>query len=436
MWQTIIKNYFSFLFLLLSVVLFGKILLESKEKVLSKKTIFTFLITCLLYTIVYTFFQGTIKTVLISIINMLLYKILFKTSYSKSIILSLMYMILLIIPDITELLFITKILGYDKEYCYNVFANSIPSNIIISSLMIFLTYNTKFILKLLINIKIEDNVKIIIYNILTFVCVIIFFYKAFIDIVIDINFFIKIFIMISFLTILGSFIKQTMNNNKLTKEYDNLLEFMTTFEMEIEKQRIQRHETKNEFLTIRAKLCDNQKNNEIVNYIDEILQEKIKVKQEQYAKFGYLPANGIKGLCYFKVQEAENKGIKVGLNVSTRIKSSCLNNLTAKEQKEFGRILGVLLDNAIEASTASTTKKIGIEFYSNSSKEVKMLITNTYGNNIDKDKIGKERFSTKGKNRGHGLLLIKQIINNNPIYEMKTEITNELYTQIINVKKV
>ena len=132
----------------------------------------------------------------------------------------------------------------------------------------------------------------------------------------------------------------------------------------------------------------------------------------------------------------ENKGIKVGLNVSTRIKSSCLNNLTAKEQKEFGRILGVLLDNAIEASTASTTKKIGIEFYSNSSKEVKMLITNTYGNNIDKDKIGKERFSTKGKNRGHGLLLIKQIINNNPIYEMKTEITNELYTQIINVKKV
>lgn len=347
-----------------------------------------------------------------------------------------MYMILLIIPDITELLFITKILGYDKEYCYNVFANSIPSNIIISSLMIFLTYNTKFILKLLINIKIEDNVKIIIYNILTFVCVIIFFYKAFIDIVIDINFFIKIFIMISFLTILGSFIKQTMNNNKLTKEYDNLLEFMTTFEMEIEKQRIQRHETKNEFLTIRAKLCDNQKNNEIVNYIDEILQEKIKVKQEQYAKFGYLPANGIKGLCYFKVQEAENKGIKVGLNVSTRIKSSCLNNLTAKEQKEFGRILGVLLDNAIEASTASTTKKIGIEFYSNSSKEVKMLITNTYGNNIDKDKIGKERFSTKGKNRGHGLLLIKQIINNNPIYEMKTEITNELYTQIINVKKV
>ena len=43
---------------------------------------------------------------------------------------------------------------------------------------------------------------------------------------------------------------------------------MTTYENEIEKQRILRHETKNEFLAIKAKLYDKQKNKEIIDYID------------------------------------------------------------------------------------------------------------------------------------------------------------------------
>ncbi len=41
--------------------------------------------------------------------------------------------------------------------------------------------------------------------------------------------------------------------------------------------------------------------------IDEILKDKITINNEKYAKFGNLPPNGIKGLCYFKVQEAEEQ---------------------------------------------------------------------------------------------------------------------------------
>ena len=76
---------------------------------------------------------------------------------------------------------------------------------------------------------------------------------------------------------------------------------MTSYENEIEKQRILRYETKNEFLAIKAKICDKQKNREIIEYINEILKDKITINNEKYAKFGNLPPNGIKGLCYFKV---------------------------------------------------------------------------------------------------------------------------------------
>ena len=51
------------------------------------------------------------------------------------------------------------------------------------------------------------------------------------------------------------------------------------------------------------------------------------------------------------------------------------------------------------------------------------------------EKIGKENFTTKGKNRGHGLLLVNEIVKNNTIFETKRNIKNDIYSQTIIVKK-
>ena len=241
-------------------------------------------------------------------------------------------------------------------------------------------------------------------------------------------------VIIVLITILSSLIIQTIKNNRLAKNYDNLLKIMMTFENEIEKQRILRHEIKNEFRTIKAKIYDKQENNEIIEYIDEILNDKYKINKEKYAKFGYLPANGIKGLCYFKVQEAEDLGVNISISISKKVKQSNIYNLTIKEQRDFGRILGVYLDNAIEASISTNKKQLGIEAYVNENKEFKMIISNTYNNKIEKTKIGFERFSTKGKKRGYGLLLVKQLVEKNSKFIPKRNIQNDLYVQIIEIK--
>ena len=134
------------------------------------------------------------------------------------------------------------------------------------------------------------------------------------------------------------------------------------------------------------------------------------------------------------MQEAEDKDIKVSINISKKVKESTIYSLSLKEQRDFGRILGVFLDNAIEASTESTGKQLGVEAYVNTEKEFKLIISNTYNNEIDKTKIGLETFSTKGKNRGHGLLLVKQLVSKNDIFETKTEIQDNLYIQTIEIK--
>ena len=52
------------------------------------------------------------------------------------------------------------------------------------------------------------------------------------------------------------------------------------------------------------------------------------------------------------------------------------------------------------------------------------------------DKIGKERFTTKGKNRGHGLLLVNHLVSKNDKFAINTKITNGLYIQTLTIKKI
>lgn len=435
MWQ-IISNYIGIFFLGFGEIAFAQILLNQKPKTGTIQIVLILLISSLAYALGATYIEGAIKSVLLCGLHVFEFKLLFKLSYYKSIFLSFLLFTITLIPDLLSLLIITKIVGISKIICYNEVAGSILSHIIIGVLLVVVTLILKKPLRKIMNKEISDNAKIVLLSILTLGCIAIFFYNFIKEFEINGNVIPSVVVMIIFATILFSLIKQIIKNNTLLNQYDKLLEFMVTYENEIENQRILRHEIKNEFRTIRAKICDNQENKEIIEYIDEIVNDKYKVNKEKYAKFGYLPPNGIKGLCYFKTQEAEDKGINVSLNISKKIKESTIYNLDIKQQRDFGRILGVFLDNAIEASIESKEKQIGIEAYTNTKKEFKMIISNTYKNKIDKNKLGKESFSTKGKNRGHGLLLVKQLTGKNSIFETKTEIQENIYIQTIEIKKL
>lgn len=430
----IISNYLGIFILGIGEILFAKIVLNKSIEVNKLRFMIIFIIVTIFCIIVYTCFTGMFKTVLIFVIHMFEFKSLFNLDYFKSIFLTFLYVILLIVPDILELVIVTNVVGMNKIICYNEFAGSIISNLIVCILFVAITYILRKPLRKIMNTEISYNIKILILSLSTLLCVGMIFYSVIKTYRFSNNIVLYIVAMVVLISILFTLIKQTIENSRLTKEYDQLLEFMTTYENEIEKQRILRHETKNEFLAIKAKLCDKQKNKEIIDYIDEILKEKITVNQEKYAKFGYLPPNGIKGLCYFKVGEAEQLGINVSINISSKIKKSSIYDLNIKNQRDLGKILGVFLDNAIEASNNSNKKQLGIETYVNKNKETKIIISNTFNNEINKNKIGKERFTTKGKDRGHGLLLVKHIVEKNKLFEIKTEIINNLYVQTLLIK--
>ncbi len=434
MWQ-IISTYLGIVIMTLSLAIYAKTVLEKRPKISYFQLIILILIVSAFHTVLQLNINGTIKTIIMCAVNITLFKYAFQISYEKSILLTFMYMIILLIPDLIEIFFLTKILGLTIKYCQEFYSGTVLANLTTSIIFLGIVYVCKRKIKKIVAIELNNSKKIVIFSILIFICTGLLFYTLIKELSLNNNVFLYLLAILVLIVVLLSLIQQTMINNKITNDYDKLLEFMKTYEEEIENQRTIRHETKNEFLAIRSKICDKEKEETIIDYIDEILGDTYSVKNEKYAKFGYLPANGVKGLCYFKTQKAEEQGINVSINISKKIKTSTIFNLKTKEQRDFAKILGVFIDNAIEASAESKDKELGIEAYSNLDNEFRMIISNTYNNDIDEEKIGKENFTTKGKNRGHGLLLVNQIVQKNNIFKTKREIKNNIYSQTIIIKK-
>lgn len=296
-----------------------------------------------------------------------------------------------------------------------------------------LTLVLKKPLRKLINYKLSENKKIVIISILAIIFTTIFFYKFAMGYKMNQDVLIYLIAVFAFIIILFTLFKQRMDNENVSKKYDELLDVMKSYESDIEEQRTLRHETKNEFATIKCKLQDKEDNKTIIEYIDSVIGEKEKAGSTKYSKFKYLPSNGLKGFFYYKFIEAEKKGINVSINISKQIENSFLKDIETKDFKDLARIVGVYLDNAIEASSTSEDKKLGIEMYLIKEK-IEIIITNTFNNEINLDKIGKESFSTKGKYRGHGLLLVNKILSENNMFEAKNEIRGNIYIQSLKIK--
>lgn len=391
-------------------------------------------ISSIIASIIFTYFDGTIKTIMLCVIFILIFRYVFFQNYDKAIFTSIIYSIISIIPDLLVLNTAIYIFNMSKEYCYSIFAGSILGNLLVSILMILITYILRKPLRKLVNYNISTSKKIVLISILTIIFISIFFYKFAIAYELNKSVIAYLIAMFAFIILLFSLFKEKLDNEIVLKKYDELLDIMKNYESDIEEQRTLIHETKNELMTIKCKINDKEKESTIIEYIDSILGDKVSSNMSKYSKFKYLPSNGLKGFFYYKFIEAERKGITVSINISKKIENSFLKNLDTKHFKELVRVIGVYLDNAIEASLKSEDKKLGIEVYLINDC-AKIIISNTFESDINFDKVGKERYSTKGKNRGHGLLLVKKILHENDLFEAQNTITDKLYIQQLKVKE-
>ena len=420
--------------LITTSIIFAKILLEDKKIKLDKNNIIAIITSIILYSLIISYLDGTVKTLCIFVLHTILYKYLYKVSIYDTIFLTFLYIILAIVPDLIVLIVMIYIIKMPEAIFYTQYVETILSNLLVCGLLILLVYIFRKYLRKLLNIKLDNSKGIAIYTILTLGCILLIFYDTFKQIRLPENSITSIIIMVTFVIILYSLIRQKIENNKIVDKYDKLLEFIKKYEIGIDEQKSLRHESKNQLITIKTKLIEKQASKDIIEYIDSLIDEHKGYSEDKYGKFQYLPANGLKGLFYYKAMEAEEKKIKLSINVSEKVENSFLENLKVEDFKQLGRLIGIYLDNAIEASVASKKKQMGIEIYVRE-ENILMIISNTYDGEIDIESVGKVKYTTKGKNHGYGLMLANRILKDNERFIAERKISKGLYEQKLTIKK-
>ncbi|WP_429972806.1 sensor histidine kinase [Enterococcus sp. AZ163] len=160
--------------------------------------------------------------------------------------------------------------------------------------------------------------------------------------------------------------------------------------------------------------------------LDHRIEEKLKCQNQLLL----IENPEIKGLLISKLAKAESQGITIQLEIS-----DIFRNLPM-DVSDLLRILGIFLDNAIEAvaDLTQSMKKISIVVMQDD-KYVVIRIKNPNELKILLHELMQPNFSTKGKNRGFGLANVRKILVKYPHILNDIDTQNDQFIQTLTIKK-
>ena len=137
----------------------------------------------------------------------------------------------------------------------------------------------------------------------------------------------------------------------------------------------------------------------------------------------------IRSLFSLKLMMAQEKGISVQLTVPDEIV------IGKKYTINLVRMLGIILDNAIEGATVTKKKKIEVLIIKKK-QSLMIRVINTTTNTFPLSKLKQKGFSTKTnpKNEGLGLFILDELTKTNPYLFLETSIENQRFSQTIHIQ--
>lgn len=137
----------------------------------------------------------------------------------------------------------------------------------------------------------------------------------------------------------------------------------------------------------------------------------------------------IYGLITSKYQRCEECNVTFNIEIFTELEDLEIRIF------DLTRMLGIFLDNAIEAASGSRTKKVNL-LIREKGNEVILEISNTFSDKaISTDIIFNKGISSKGNNRGLGLYKVKDIVKRYSTVSLETFIADEVFVQRLSVQK-
>ncbi len=233
---------------------------------------------------------------------------------------------------------------------------------------------------------------------------------------------------LSFLTQLFRVAYLKDNLQSKIQENQTLALYSSNLEKNLHDMRDIKHDIKNIFFTM-GNYVEQSDNEDLKAYY----QSKIKpfandeiYKNDLYSRLTAIDNEQLKAFLYYKITQAVERKVIVSLEISQSYS-------TINEKMDFIdliRVLGILLDNAIEECMTLVDAKIHIKISKNEN-----LISYIIKNTVDptKKETGiKKGVSTKGSERGSGLIIVQNIVEKYDFLTLNSYFQDEFFVQCLN----
>lgn len=213
------------------------------------------------------------------------------------------------------------------------------------------------------------------------------------------------------------------NARKYIEKYNNVIE------ESLESMNEYKHDQKNILLSIGGFLDNNDIEGLKEYFYKDIAKNQYSDNKNLYGLTN-IQNSPVKGLLYAKIATATSNQIDLYINIRNTIEDFIIEDI------DMCKILGILIDNAIEASIESEQKILNIGIWDDES-ELYIIISNSFKQKPIIHKIFKKGYSTKGLNRGLGLSIVRDLIDKKYFNSsMNTKVKDDLFSVEITIKKI
>lgn len=240
------------------------------------------------------------------------------------------------------------------------------------------------------------------------------------------------FVLVSiFVLMFALLIREFFKNKTKDEEQKQLLKIMEDYELMLEKTKENRHEMVNNLLVLKGEKNKNTKKyNDLLNGIIEQYDNK---KMSSYSGLYKLPS-GLKGIVYYKMASIKGNDVNFRTIISDKMYDE-FNNFETKIYYKVCKIMGILIDNAVEASINSKEKTLLIYIYEQCNGNIVISIENSYNALLNIHDINKRGYSTKGKNRGLGLFIANRTIEEEKLLRLRQYVFESIFISELKIIK-
>lgn len=193
------------------------------------------------------------------------------------------------------------------------------------------------------------------------------------------------------------------------RDYQNILLYAQEIAANDRALRKFKHDYQNILLSLQTYIDESQQP-ELQHYFQQILKSaSLQLKpSNHFADLDLVVDKPLRSLLLQKLAQAQLQHITVHLEITTRFQLNQPVSIT------LIRMLGIILDNALEAAQSAASPKLQVALLNYANGDQEIIVTNNFNTAPNFSRLFKAGYSQKGTQRGTGLANLQELAQQQP----------------------